>query len=92
MGADFQEQLHTVHFSISEEDKLLGRSFAICRWFSVSSGSKYSDYFGILHTVHFILGENGVGLFLSNAENTLAFRVDVLEAELISMKKVLLFS
>jgi len=92
MGADFQEQLHTVHFSISEEDKLSERSFAICRWFSVSSGSKYSDYFGILHTVHFILGENGVGLFLRNAENTLVFRVDVLEAELISMKKVLLFS
>ena len=65
--------------------------FRICRWFSVSSGSKYSDYFGILHTVHFILGENGVG-FLMNAENTLVFRVDVLEAELISMKKVLLFS
>jgi len=42
--------------------------------------------------VHFILGENGVGLFLRNAENTLVFRVDVLEAELISMKKVLLFS
>jgi len=70
MGADFQEQLHTVHFSISEEDKLSERSFAICRWFSVSSGSKYSDYFGILHTVHFILGENGVGLFLRNAENS----------------------
>ena len=66
--------------------------FRICRWFSVSSGSKYSDYFRILHTVHFILGENGVGLFLRNAENTLVFRVDVLEAELISMKKVLLFS
>ena len=66
--------------------------FRICRWFSVSSGSTYSDYFGILHTVHFILGENGVGLFLRNAENTLVFRVDVLEAELISMKKVLLFS
>jgi len=92
MGADFQEQLHTVHFSISEEDKLSERSFAICRWLSVSSGYKYSDYFGILHTVHFILGENGVGLFLRNAENTLVFRVDVLEAELISMKKVLLFS
>ena len=92
MGADFQEQLHTVHFSISEEDKLSERSFAVCRWFSVSSGSKYSDYFGILHTVHFILGENGVGLFLRNAENTLVFRVDVLEAKLISMKKVLLFS
>ena len=92
MGADFQEQLHTVHFSISEEDKLSERSFAICRWFSVSSGSKYSDYFGILHTMHFILGENGVGLFLRNAENTLVFRVDVLEAELSSMKKVLLFS
>jgi len=59
---------------------------------SLSSGSKYSDYFGILHTVHFILGENSVGLFLRNAENTLVFRVDVLEAELISMKKVLLFS
>ena len=73
MGADFQEQLHvvhTVHFSISEEDKLSERSFAICRWFSVSSGSKYSDYFGILYTVHFILGENGVGLFLRNAENS----------------------
>ncbi|XP_066391919.1 5-methyltetrahydropteroyltriglutamate--homocysteine methyltransferase 2-like [Miscanthus floridulus] len=32
-------------------------------------------------------GENGVGLFLRNAKNTLVFRVDVLEAELISMKK-----